>query len=158
MGMEIERRYLVKGDGWRNAGVTQEYWQGYLSVAPERTVRIRIVGDQAWLTIKGKISDVSRHEFEYSIPRADALTMLDAMCPMQVRKMRTRLEFAGHLWEVDEFSGANAGLLLAEIELPSEDTPFDKPDWLGAEVTADSRYTNAWLADHPYSTWDPAGI
>jgi len=153
MGMEIERRFLVNSDEWRKLGDAREYRQGYLSVDPMRTVRVRVVGDQAWLTLKAKITDTSRHEFEYSIPRLDAQTILDAMCPMQVEKNRTRLQFAGNLWEVDEFSGANAGLVLAEIELPGEDTAFDKPEWLGEEVTADSRFTNAYLADHPYSTW-----
>ena len=153
MGMEIERRFLVNSDEWRKLGDAREYRQGYLSVDPMRTVRVRVVGDQAWLTLKAKITDTSRHEFEYSIPRLDAQTILDAMCPMQVEKNRTRLQFAGNLWEVYEFSGANAGLVLAEIELPGEDTAFDKPEWLGEEVTADSRFTNAYLADHPYSTW-----
>ena len=153
MGMEIERRFLVNSDEWRKLGDAREYRQGYLSVDPMRTVRVRVVGDQAWLTLKANITDTSRHEFEYSIPRLDAQTILDAMCPMQVEKNRTRLQFAGNLWEVDEFSGANAGLVLAEIELPGEDTAFDKPEWLGEEVTADSRFTNAYLADHPYSTW-----
>ena len=111
------------------------------------------MGDDAWLTLKAKITDTSRHEFEYSIPKDDAQTILDTMCPMQINKYRSRVRHAGHLWEVDEFFGANAGLLLAEIELPSEDTPFDMPEWIGREVTADGRFTNAWLADHPYSTW-----
>ena len=159
MSMEIERRFLVRGDGWRSLGTPRTYRQGYLSVHPERTVRVRVVDDQAWLTLKARITDVSRHEFEYDIPLADACTMLDAMCPMQVSTQRTRLDFAGHVWEVDEFSGANAGLVLAEIELPSEETPFERPDWLGEEVTHDGRFTNAYLADHPYSTWgDPSPI
>lgn len=153
MGMEIERRFLVRADGWRKLGTPLAYRQGYLSVHPARTVRVRIVGDQAWLTLKARITDTSRHEFEYEIPLADAQTMLDVMCPMQVSKQRTRLTHAGHVWEVDEFSGANAGLVLAEIELPAEDTPFAMPDWIGSEVTADGRFTNAYLSDHPYSSW-----
>ena len=154
MGMEIERRFLVSADGWKKLGKPCEYRQGYMSVHPERTVRVRIAGGHAWLTLKARITDTSRHEFEYEIPLAEARTMLDVMCPMQVSKQRTKLTFAGHVWEVDEFSGANAGLVLAEIELPSEDTAFERPDWLGAEVTADSRFTNAYLADHPYSSWN----
>lgn len=153
MGLEIERRFLVNGDQWRSLGEPCEYRQGYLSVEPDRVVRVRIVADQAWLTLKAKVSDVSRHEFEYPIPKQDALTIMDTMCPMVVTKQRTRVMFAGHVWEIDEFSGDNRGLLLAEIELPSEDAPFDKPDWLGAEITADGRYSNAYLANHPYSTW-----
>ncbi|TDR72476.1 CYTH domain-containing protein [Paludibacterium purpuratum] len=154
MGMEIERRFLVRGDSWRALGEPLVYRQGYLSVDPARTVRVRVVGDRAWLTIKAKITDASRYEFEYDLPLADAQTMLDALCPMQVQKHRTRVAHAGMTWEVDEFFGANAGLVLAEIELPDEQTPFERPDWLGEEVTADSRFTNAWLADHPFSSWD----
>lgn len=153
MAMEIERRFLVKGDHWRTLGNPCEYHQGYLSVEPDRVVRVRIVGDQAWLTLKAKVTDVSRHEFEYSIPKEDALTILDTMCPMQVKKQRTTISHAGHVWEVDEFFGANAGLVLAEIELPSEDTCFDRPDWLGREITSDGRFTNAHLAHNPYSSW-----
>ncbi|MBV8047620.1 MAG: CYTH domain-containing protein [Paludibacterium sp.] len=153
MGMEIERRFLVNGDGWRGQGKTERYRQGYLSVDPARTVRVRVVGDQAWLTIKAKLTDTSRYEFEYDIPLKDAEEILNVMCPMQVDKQRTRLTHAGMIWEVDEFFGANAGLVLAEIELPSEQTPFASPDWLGGEVTADGRFTNAWLADHPYASW-----
>jgi len=153
MGMEIERRFLVIGEVWRKLGKANEYHQGYLSVEPDRVVRVRIVGNHAWLTLKAKITDVSRHEFEYEIPKADAQTILATMCPMQVTKMRSRIEYAGHLWEVDEFSGVNQGLVLAEIELPSEQTPFEKPEWIGREVTADGRYSNAYLANHPYLTW-----
>jgi adenylate cyclase len=153
MGMEIERRFLVRSEDWRRLGTPSEYRQGYMSVHPERTVRVRVVGNQAWLTLKARVTDTSRHEFEYAIPLADAQIMLDVMCPMQINKKRTRLMYAGHLWEVDEFSGANAGLVLAEIELPSEESPFEIPGWIGVEVTSDSRYTNAYLADHPYSSW-----
>jgi len=153
MAMEIERRFLVQGDAWRALGTPCEYHQGYLSVEPERVVRVRIVGDQAWLTLKAKVTDVSRYEFEYSIPRADALTILDTMCPMQVTKQRTRVEFAGQVWEIDEFSGVNSGLVLAEIELTSEDEAFEIPDWIGQEITQDGRFSNAYLANHPYSSW-----
>lgn len=156
MATEIERRFLVNRDDWRRLGTPRVYRQGYLSVDPDRTVRVRVVGDQAWMTLKARITATSRHEFEYPIPLADAQTILDVMCPMQVTKERTRIALGGHLWEVDEFFGANAGLVLAEIELPSETTPFELPDWLGDEVTADGRYTNAYLADHPYSTWEKA--
>lgn len=153
MGMEIERRFRVQGDGWRPLGTAVAYRQGYLSIDPARTVRVRVVGQQAWLTMKAKITDTSRHEFEYPIPLADALTMLEVMCPLQIVKTRTRIDLGGQIWEVDEFFGANAGLVLAEIELTDEASTFIRPDWLGQEVTADSRFTNAWLSDHPYSTW-----
>jgi CYTH domain-containing protein len=153
MGMEIERRFLVNGEAWRQQGEALAYVQGYLSVDPERTVRVRIVDQQAWLTLKARVSDASRHEFEYEIPKTEAQTILDVMCSQAISKNRTRVAFAGNIWEVDEFFGANTGLVLAEIELPSENAPFEMPEWLGKEVTADGRFTNAYLADHPYPTW-----
>ncbi|WP_434631514.1 CYTH domain-containing protein [Chromobacterium sp. CV08] len=153
MAMEIERRFVVSGDGWRGLAPAVQYRQGYLSVEKERTVRVRVVGEQAWLTLKSHISNVSRHEFEYAIPLADAQTIMDAMCPMVVDKLRHRIEYQGFVWEVDEFFGDNAGLVLAEIELPAEDTQFAKPQWIGAEVTEDGRYTNAYLSKKPYRSW-----
>lgn len=153
MALEIERRFRVSGDAWRGLAPGVPYRQGYLSVEKERTVRVRVVGQQAWLTLKGSISDVTRHEFEYEIPLADAQTIMGAMCPMVVDKLRHRIEHGGFIWEVDEFFGDNAGLVLAEIELPGEDTPFDKPAWLGEEVTHDGRFTNAYLSQHPFSRW-----
>ncbi|MGD1826383.1 CYTH domain protein [Chromobacterium violaceum] len=153
MALEIERRFVVSGDGWRGLAPAVQYRQGYLSVEKERTVRVRVVGEQAWLTLKSHISNVSRHEFEYPIPLADAQTIMGAMCPMVVDKLRHRIEHGGFVWEVDEFFGDNAGLVLAEIELPDEDTPFAKPDWVGEEVTEDGRYTNAYLSKHPYRSW-----
>lgn len=153
MAVEIERRFKVNGDAWRGLAEGVRYRQGYLSVEKERTVRVRVVGDQAWLTLKGQISDISRHEFEYLIPVAEAQTIMDAMCPMVVDKLRYRIDFGGFVWEVDEFFGANAGLVLAEIELPSEDTAFDKPAWLGEEVTFDGRFTNAYLSKNPFGSW-----
>ncbi|WP_043613368.1 CYTH domain-containing protein [Chromobacterium violaceum] len=153
MALEIERRFVVSGDGWRGLAPAVQYRQGYLSVEKERTVRVRVVGQQAWLTLKSNISNVSRHEFEYPIPLADAQTIMGAMCPMVVDKLRHRIEHGGFVWEVDEFFGDNAGLVLAEIELPDEETPFAKPDWVGEEVTEDGRYTNAYLSKHPYRSW-----
>ena len=153
MALEIERRFLVKGDAWRALSPPKLYKQGYLSVEKTRTVRVRIVETSAWLTLKGAISDVSRHEFEYPIPLADAQTLLDTMCPMVVEKHRHRIQCGDLCWEVDEFFGDNAGLILAEVELPAEDTPFARPDWLGEEVTHDGRFTNAYLSQHPYRSW-----
>ncbi|MBL8508673.1 MAG: CYTH domain-containing protein [Chitinimonas sp.] len=153
MAKEIERRFLLKNEGWR--GLAEGEWlkQGYLSVERERTVRVRIKGEQAWLTLKANISNVSRHEFEYPIPLADAETIMNAMCPMLVEKRRHRIALGGHVWEVDEFSGQNAGLVLAEIELSDEAEAYERPDWLGEEVTEDPRYTNAHLSRHPWPTW-----
>lgn len=153
MAVEIERRFVIVGDAWRGLAPGVQYRQGYLSVEKERTVRVRVVGDQAWLTLKSNISNVSRHEFEYPVPLADAQTIMAAMCPMVVDKLRHRIEHGGFVWEVDEFFGDNAGLVLAEIELPDESTRFDKPAWIGEEVTEDGRYTNAYLSKNPYSRW-----
>jgi CYTH domain-containing protein len=105
MGMEIERRFLVNGEAWRQQGEALAYVQGYLSVDPERTVRVRIVDQQAWLTLKARVSDASRHEFEYEIPKTEAQTILDVMCSQAISKNRTRVAFAGNIWEVDEFFG-----------------------------------------------------
>ena len=128
--------------------------QGYLSSARERVVRVRIEGEQAMLTIKGANVGATRGEWEYPIPLADAVELLDGLCEQPlIEKVRHRIEHAGMVWEVDEFLGANAGLLVAEIELASEDQPFDKPEWIGAEVSGDARYYNANLIRHPFSQW-----
>ncbi|PHV12802.1 CYTH domain-containing protein [Chitinimonas sp. BJB300] len=153
MAKEIERRFKLKNDSWR--GLVEGEWlkQGYLSVERERTVRVRVKGSEAWLTLKSNISNVSRHEFEYPIPLADAETILAAMCPMLVEKKRYRIQHGSHLWEVDEFFGQNAGLMLAEVELGDEAEAYARPDWLGDEVTEDPRYTNAHLSKHAWPTW-----
>lgn len=155
MSVEIERRFLLKNDDWRaEAGQPKTLRQGYLSVEKERTIRVRIVGEQAWLTLKGYISDVSRSEFEYEIPLAHAETMMATMCPFKLEKHRYEIEHGGFTFEVDEYFGENAPLVVAEIELPGEDTPFHKPDWLSEEITSDGMYTNAYLSKHPYSSWN----
>lgn len=154
MGIEIERKFLVKSDGWRSEGEPVLLRQGYLSSHPERVVRVRIEGDHAVMTIKSKSVGVSRGEWEYPLPMADAAEFLDRLCEQPViEKYRRRIAHAGFVWEVDEFLGVNAGLVVAEIELPAEDTPFDKPDWAGDEVTHDPRYLNSNLIAHPYSAW-----
>ena len=155
MGIEIERKFLVVGDDWRAAPAVP-YAQGYLNRDKQRTVRVRIVRDEAWLTIKGVSVGATRAEFEYAIPVADAEQLL-ALCdgPI-VRKTRRVIEHAGAKWEIDEFQGDNAGLVVAEIELPAEDAAFERPAWLGAEVTHDARYFNSSLATSPYSTWPEA--
>jgi CYTH domain-containing protein len=152
MGIEIERKFLVVGDAWR-ATPAVPYAQGYLNRDKQRTVRVRVVRDEAWLTIKGVSVGATRAEFEYPIPLADARQLL-ALCDGPViRKTRRVVEHAGARWEIDEFEGDNAGLVVAEIELPSEDASFERPGWLGAEVTHDPRYFNSSLATAPYSTW-----
>ena len=154
-GIEIERRFLLKNDVWKAvAGAPCLMSQGYLSVEKERIIRLRIIGNRAWLTLKGYISDVSRSEFEYEIPVADAQTMMDTMCPFRLEKHRYEVNYQGFVFEIDEYFGDNAPLIVAELELPAEDTPFPHPDWLGEEITSDGRFTNAYLSKHPYSQWD----
>jgi len=155
MGIEIERKFLVVGDAWRAAPAVP-YAQGYLNRDKQRTVRVRVVQQQAWLTVKGANAGATRAEFEYPIPVADAEQLL-ALCdgPL-VRKLRRVVVHAGAAWEIDEFQGDNAGLVVAEIELPSEDAPFEPPPWLGVEVTHDPRYFNSSLATAPFSTWPEA--
>lgn len=154
MGVEIERKFLLAGDAWRGLGRAVLLRQGYLSSARERVVRVRIEGEQAMLTIKGANVGATRGEWEYPIPLADAVELLDGLCEQPlIEKVRHRIEHAGMVWEVDEFLGANAGLIVAEIELASEDQPFEKPDWIGVEVSGDARYYNANLIRHPFSQW-----
>jgi CYTH domain-containing protein len=155
MATEIEKKFLVTSDAWKRGARATPYRQGYLSTDPERTVRIRLQGRDGKLTIKGRKVGGAAPEFEYDLPEEDARFLLENLClrPL-VEKTRYHVGAAdGHVWEVDEFHGANDGLVVAEIELDAPDEPFDKPDWVGKEVTADSRYTNARLVERPYSTW-----
>ncbi|MGO4476859.1 CYTH domain-containing protein [Massilia sp. 2TAF26] len=154
MGIEIERKFLLNGEGWRGLGQPTLLRQGYLSSDPVRTVRVRIEGERAVITIKSKNTGATRGEWEYEIPVPDAAELLDRLCEQPlVEKTRHRIEHAGHTWEVDEFRGENAGLVVAEIELGSEDEAFEKPDWIGQEVTGDPRYYNSSLIRLPYSKW-----
>jgi adenylate cyclase len=154
MSIEIERKFLVCDDGWRSLAQGAPLRQGYLSSHPDRTVRVRIEGSTAMLTIKGRTVGATRGEWEYPIPLDEATLLLDRVCERPIiDKTRYRIAHQGMLWEVDEFHGDNAGLVVAEIELAAEDQPFDKPDWVGAEVTHDSRYFNASLLRHPYKDW-----
>lgn len=152
MGSEIERKFLVD-PAWRPPGEGVQLTQGYLSTTPERTVRVRLEGDAAKLTIKGKTVGVTRAEFEYDIPAADAPALL-ALCEQPViEKHRYEVEHDGKRWEVDVFHGANDGLVVAELELASETEPFAVPPWAIEEVSHDPRYYNANLQRHPYRTW-----
>ena len=152
MGIEIERKFLVNGTAWKTSSGTP-YRQGYLNRDKHRTVRVRIAGDAAFLTIKGVSVGATRAEFEYPIPLADAQSLF-ALCDGPViDKVRYVLQHAGTTWEVDEFAGDNAGLVVAEVELTHEDQAFVRPDWLGEEVTQDVRYFNSSLASHPYGQW-----
>lgn len=152
MATEIERKFLVTSNDWRTPH-GERICQGYLNRDKERTVRIRLRGPDAFITIKGISVGARRAEFEYAIPLADAKPLL-ALCEKPlIDKTRHTVEHAGSTWEIDEFHGDNAGLVVAEIELNSEDQPFERPPWLGAEVTHDPRYFNAQLAAHPYCEW-----
>jgi adenylate cyclase len=149
---EIERKFLVIGTQWRQ-GTGVSYCQGYLSRDKERTVRVRIAGANAFLTIKGITRGAARAEFEYEIPVTEAEQLLNLCEDPIIRKVRYTLDYKGFTWEVDEFRGDNEGLVVAEIELESEGQRFERPAWLGREVTDDPRYYNANLVAHPYRNW-----
>ncbi|MGK0619914.1 CYTH domain-containing protein [Meiothermus cerbereus] len=154
MGSETERKFLVRSESWKPGAVGVPYRQGYLCRQAARTVRVRVAGGQAYLTIKGQAQGITRLEYEYPIPLADAQALLEQLClkPL-IEKTRYRLEFAGRVWEVDEFAGENQGLVVAEVELEGPDQPLELPDWVGEEVTHDPRYLNANLVEHPFSRW-----
>jgi CYTH domain-containing protein len=154
MGTEIERKFLVVSDKWREGARGTLYRQGYLCTVPERTVRVRVAGEKGFVTIKGVRRGLARAEFEYAIPVEDAQAMLDTLCPRPlIEKTRYRVEHKGLVWEVDEFAGENAGLVVAEIELEREDQEVPLPEWVGEDVSTEARYTNAYLTEHPFSTW-----
>ena len=157
MAREIERKFLVSGEDWRSGDATR-YRQGYLNLDKKRTVRVRLAGDSAYITVKGETSGATRKEFEYRIPPHDADEMLATLChrPL-IEKCRYRVRHGGLDWEIDEFFGDNAGLVVAEVELESERQTIEKPAWLGEEVTSDPRYYNASLVQHPYRTWKTQG-
>ena len=155
MAQEIERKFLVKGDYKPFVKKSIRIVQGYLSSVPERTVRVRIKGDKGFLTVKGKgnESGASRFEWEIEIDKKDVEDLLKICEPGVIDKTRNIVEVANHSYEVDEFYAENAGLTVAEVELASEDENFEKPDWLGEEVTGDSKYYNSMLMKNPYSKW-----
>lgn len=155
MAHEIERKFLLANDGWRKGSQGRYLCQSYFCVQPGCTVRVRIDGDAAFLTLKGRSKGPERLEFEYSVPLEDAKAMLAAFAlSPPVEKTRYEVSFGGFVWEIDEFHGANAGLIVAEIELAAADQDFARPDWLGKEVTDDARYYNACLSELPYSQWE----
>lgn len=157
MAQEIERKFLVAGDYKSEAYASVRITQGYLSRVPERVVRVRIKGDKGFITIKGTTNDtgLSRFEWEKEIPLADAQSLLKLAEPGVIDKTRHLIKNTDgrHIWEVDEFHGDNEDLVMAEIELESENDLFDKPSWLGKEVTGDKRYYNAYLSENPYRLW-----
>ncbi len=154
MNLEIERKFLVIGDSWKKTGSRKKYWQGYLATDRKGTVRVRTIGNRGFLTIKGKTTGISRKEFEYEIPLQDALELLKMCRETPIEKYRYTLEFEGFIWEIDEFLAENRGLVVAEIELETEEQEFSKPAWLGKEVSDDPRFYNAQLVKNPYSTWE----
>lgn len=153
MGVEIERKYLVNTQLWKPSSGGTDLRQGYLCRTPERTVRVRIGGDRAWITVKGVTQGISRPEFEYEVPVSDAREML-ALCdgPL-VEKTRYLEEYEGQTWEVDVFHGANQGLVIAEIELDDPDQAVELPVWVGRDVSGDRRYANSSLSVVPYRIW-----
>ncbi len=154
MAIEIERKFLVVGDGWRSLVTGVPYSQGYISGAKGRTVRIRIAGDQGYLTIKGASEGISRLEFEYAIPLSDAEEMLNCLCDRPlIEKHRYKIPWGSLIWEVDEFQGDNQGLIIAEMELSNQEQTIALPDWIGAEVSHDSRYYNSNLVKYPFTKW-----
>ena len=155
MATEIERKFLLRNDHWRaQAGRQQRVVQGYLANTDRGSIRIRLHGDRASLNVKGMTLGVTRPEFDYAIPVADAEQMLRALCmkPL-IEKTRYHVIHEGHTWEIDEFHGDNAGLVVAEIELGDKSETFSMPDWLGAEVSDDPRYYNVCLVERPFRTW-----
>ncbi len=155
MGLEIERKFLIKDDSWEKGakkGISIK--QGYLNSTAERTVRIRIYGDDAFLTVKGRNKNLTRKEFEYQIPLKEAFDLLDICEKPLIEKTRFLLSKNNSTWEIDVFEGKNKGLIVAEIELTTEEESFDSPSWLGREVSLDSKYYNSSLITNPYSNWN----
>ncbi len=154
MAREIERKFLVRTDAWRGAVLRSEYFrQGYVAGSARCSVRVRVADHSAWLALKSRRSGRSRLEFEYAIPREDAVQMLDSFDGACIEKTRHWIAHAGHTWEIDEFLGDNTGLLIAEIELEHETEEFARPSWVGTEVTDDARYYNSNLATLPWLRW-----
>lgn len=154
MAFEIERKFLVNTSKWTAPNQGTKIKQGYLGLFPSPTVRIRIAGDQAFLTIKGRSETIGRPEFEYEVPAKDALEMLKLAISEPVEKTRYEIMHQGFLWQVDLFARKNQGLVMAEIELETELQEFPIPDWILKEVTGDERFYNSYLSIHPYQEWN----
>ena len=155
MKIEIERKFLVSGDSWRKSAVGIDFRQGYLPTRDSCAVRVRTMGPDSVLTIKGRTSGISRQEFEYGIPREDADQLLDSFCELPlIEKTRYQVQHEGFCWEVDVFKGENQGLIIAEIELENENQKFLLPEWVGNEVSDDPRFFNVNLVKNPYKNWE----
>lgn len=155
MAIEIERKFLVNKEKWNALEKTDKFFlrQGYILNDPDKTIRVRITDASAFLTIKGRSVGATRPEFEYEIPKEDAVKLLDQFSVSGIEKYRYEIPYKGKLWEVDEFHGDNLGLVVAEIELQSEDEKFELPEWVEKEVTEDVRYYNSNLSVRPFSQW-----
>jgi len=155
VAVEIERKYLVHIEKWNriDKGKKHFYRQGYLLTDPAKTIRVRVTGESGFITIKGKSVGASRQEYEYVIPKQDAIELLNQFCSSDVSKFRYIIPFAGKVWEVDEFLGANEGLIVAEIELSTEDEKFETPEWISKEVTGIEKYYNSNLSKRPFKEW-----
>lgn len=154
MGIEIERKFLVNNTSWKKSIQAVRCRQGYLCLGSGNTVRVRIMADKGYITVKGGSEGIVRKEYEYVIPVADAEEMLESLCAKPlIEKNRFVVEHDGMIWEVDEFFGENSGLVVAEVELEREDQIFSLPGWVGKEVTGDSRFFNAALVRNPYANW-----
>lgn len=154
MGRETERKFIVNSDTYKQLSEGVLYRQGYLNSSMQRTVRVRVIDDKGYITVKGPSKGATRSEYEYGIPLDDANEMLEHLCEKPIiEKFRYKYLFQGFLWEIDEFLGENLGLVIAEIELPDESTVFKKPDWVGEEVTGDPKYFNSNLINNPYKHW-----
>ncbi|GBE13848.1 CYTH domain protein [bacterium BMS3Bbin14] len=154
MGIEIERKFLVEGWAWKDLAPPIRCRQGYLCLERDKTVRVRIMGNRGFLTVKGGGAGIVRHEFEYEIPVADAAELLAKFCRQPlIEKDRYKIEYEGMVWEVDEFFGENRGLVIAEVELERADQVIARPAWVGREVSGDPRYFNAALSRQPFCSW-----
>lgn len=154
MTIEIERKFLVADSDYRKLGEAESCRQGYLLSSPERTVRVRVMAERGFLTVKGRTKGLSRAEYEYEIPVAEAEQMLEKLCKKPlVEKTRYTVEINGLTWHIDEFEGQNRGLVMAEVHLESESQQISLPDWLGPEVSGDARYFNVNLVQNPYCRW-----
>ncbi|MEB3826919.1 CYTH domain-containing protein [Phormidium sp. CCY1219] len=157
MATEIERKFLVKNESWRSLAIGTVYRQGYIVANAQQSVRVRIIGQEAYLTIKGATVGRTRAEFEYPIPLEDARQMLETLCqPPFIEKKRYKVNWGELVWEIDEFDGDNKGLIVAEVELVDENQVIELPEWVGEEVSHDPRFYNVNLIHHPYCRWSEA--
>jgi len=155
MGIEIERKYLVNKEKWNKITKTEKQFirQGYLLTDPHKTIRVRLTDTLGFITIKGLSQGATRAEFEYEIPKLDAMQLLDMFAIADLIKIRYKVKFKNKIWEVDEFSGDNLGLIVAEIELSNENEQFELPDWVEQDVTEEKKYYNSNLSVNPYKNW-----